>query len=229
MADSKDIEFDEDEDLFDFPTPTDAEANSAKGNDEFDIAEFLSTIDEKDVGNIVALADDNAPAVVGAPIGVGASTAAPVRIEVSPPLWRQRGIVAVLGVLGLLLASNLVGTWLAFQRNRSVVEEIEGVRLDLRSTVESARRDIQAETSRLEGLTQPRVAAQIGSVSFQTIERHIDTRDFETARRLLYGKLAILDRLAPSERDPIEARALFLLAESDRQEAALVAASEVGS
>jgi hypothetical protein len=230
MAESKDIEFDEDEDLFDFPTPNDAEATNAKGDDEFDIAEFLSTIDDKDVGNIVELAG-NAPASTdGAPVaGVAAAAPAPMRVEVSTPIWRQRGVVAVLGALGLLLASNLVGTWFAYQRNRSVVEEIEGVRLDLRSTVESARRDIQAETSRLEGLTQPRVAAQIGSVSFQTIESHIDARDFATARRLLYGKLAILDRLAADERDPIEARALFLLAESDRQEAALVAASEVGS
>lgn len=230
MAESKDIEFDEDEDLFDFPTPNDAEAKNAKGEDEFDIAEFLSTIDDKDVGNIVELAG-SAPANADGAAAAGAANAAaaPVRVEVSTPLWRQRGVVAVLAVLGLLLASNLVGTWFAYQRNRSVVEEIEGVRLDLRSTVESARRDIQAETSRLEGLTQPRVAAQIGSVSFQTIETHIAARDFATARRLLYGKLAILDRLAPNERDPIEARALFLLAESDRQEAALAAATEVGS
>jgi hypothetical protein len=234
MAESKDIEFDEDEDLFDFPAPADAEASAQKGDDEFDIAEFLSTIDDKDVGNIVDLAASVAPtAEAAAAAQVAGSTATNTgvitRVEVSVPLWRQRGVLAVLAAVGLLLVSNLVGTWFAYERNRSVVEEIEGVRLDLRSTVESARRDIQAETSRLEGLTQPRAAVQIGSVSFQTIESHITANDFATARRLLYGKLAILDRLAPNERDPIEARALFLLAEADRSEAALIAASEVGS
>lgn len=236
MTEQKDIEFDEDEDLFDFPTPADAEASAHKGDDEFDIAEFLSTIDDKDVGNIVELASDASPTADSAAIAAAAAVGVPTsntgtnsRIDTALPLWRQRGILAVLGALGLLLVSNLIGTWFAYERNRSVVEEIEGVRLDLRSTVESARRDIQAETSRLEGLTQPRATAQIGSVSFQTIESHIGARDFATARRLLYGKLAILDRLAPKERDPIEARALFLLAEADRHEAALSASTEVGS
>jgi len=232
MADSKNIEFDEDEDLFDFPAPADAEASAHKSDDEFDIAEFLSTIDDKDVGNIVDLAASEEPTGADAS-GAGSAPASNngtfTRVEVSVPLWRQRGFVAVIAAIGLLFVSNLIGTWFAYQRNRSVVEEIEGVRLDLRSTVESARRDIQAETSRLEGLTQPRAAVQIGSVSFQTIESHIAANDFATARRLLYGKLAILDRLAPNERDPIEARALFLLAEADRSEAALIAPKEIGS
>lgn len=223
MAKNNDLGFDEDEDLFGFANPT---ATEPTEEEDLDIAEFLSTLDDSDASNIVELAGSapNAQAAPAAATAV-AATSAPTVLVAAPsgPFWRNPSVIAVGAIGALLLASNLFGTWITWKKSRSVVEEMEGVRLDLRATVESAKRDIQAETSRLEGLTQPRVSNQVGTVSFRTIEQHLELGDFETARRLLYGKLAIVDRQPPEERDGLEAHALQLLAEADRLEAASLA------
>lgn len=223
MAKNNDLGFDEDEDLFGFANPT---ATEPTEEEDLDIAEFLSTLDDSDASNIVELAG-SAPNAQAAPATATAvaATSAPTVLVAAPsgPFWRNPSVIAVGAIGALLLASNLFGTWITWKKSRSVVEEMEGVRLDLRATVESAKRDIQAETSRLEGLTQPRVSNQVGTVSFRTIEQHLELGDFETARRLLYGKLAIVDRQPPEERDGLEAHALQLLAEADRLEAASLA------
>jgi len=223
MAKNNDLGFDEDEDLFGFANPT---ATESTEEEDLDIAEFLSTLDDSDASNIVELAGSvpSAQAAPAAATAVAATSAQTVLVAApSGPFWRNPSVIAVGAIGALLLASNLFGTWITWKKSRSVVEEMEGVRLDLRATVESAKRDIQAETSRLEGLTQPRVSNQIGTVSFRTIQQHLELGDFETARRLLYGKLAIVDRQPPEERDGLEAHALQLLAEADRLEAASLA------
>jgi hypothetical protein len=226
MAKNNDLGFDEDEDLFGFANPT---ATEPTEEEDLDIAEFLSTLDDSDASNIVELAGStpSAPAALAAaPVAAAAAAGAAHTVLVaapSGPFWRNPTVLAVGAIGALLLASNLFGAWITWKKSRSVVEEIEGVRLDLRATVENAKRDIQAETSRLEGLTQPRVSNQIGTVSFRTIEQHLELGDFETARRLVYGKLAIVDRQPPEERDGLEAHALQLLAEADRLEAASLA------
>lgn len=229
MATKDNVNFDEDEDLFGFADPA---GTVSTEEDDIDIAEFLSTIDDDDVSSIVELAGTTPMTTGSAPEAPVATAAAGVPTQTvvvaGGPIWRQPGMLTAMAIGGLLLISNLAGTWATWSRNRTVVEEIEGVRLDLRDTVANAKRDIAAETSRLQNITQPRGGSQLGTVSFLTVEEHLNQEDFATARRLLYSKLAILDRLPVAERDEVESRALFLLAESDMREAAVLA-REVGS
>lgn len=236
-------EFDEDEDLFDFDG---SGIGTAADADDLDIAEFLSSIDDSDASSILDLAGsederlaENEAESVEALNFVEPGAALPSntrnqRIVVAPaaPLWKQSGALVVVGLGAILLIANVTGFWMTWQNNTSMVQRVEAARLDMEATMARAQRDITNEVGRMGSMTQPQSPATLGTASFHSIQEHLEQGDFVAARRLLYTKLSRVDRQPLDTRIQIEAQALFLLAESDRREAVVLAenaATEVGS
>ncbi|MCC6408129.1 MAG: hypothetical protein IT453_13285 [Planctomycetes bacterium] len=76
----------------------------------------------------------------------------------------------------------------------------------------------------------PRIPAQLdvrpeGEETLEAAHEAIERGDFERARRLLYGLLAVADRWEPTRRDDLEARATFTIADSFRLQAEAQVAS----
>lgn len=232
------LDFDEDEDLFDF---SGAAQSPGGDDDDLDIAEFLSTIDDSDASAILDLAHSedaretatasSQAAPKSAATGTsGASASAaplggqqPVLVATSGPLWKQPGAIAFMAVGAALLVANLFGVWASWTNNRTMVQEVEATRLDIAASIARAQRELGNEYARLENATRPNSAAELGSPSFASVSERLATGDFASARRLLYAKLALLDRLPPVQRNEVEARALFMLAETDRAQARVLA------
>lgn len=240
-SDPKDaLGFDEDEDLFDFAG---ASSSGGSDDDDIDIAEFLSTIDDSDASAILDLAESEdahrttaASDDVGAAVKPARATPAPsaavprsandqqVVVATSGPFWKQPGAIAFLSVGVALLLANMFGVWATWTNNKSMVQEVEATRIDIAATIARAQRELGDEYARLENATRPATAAALGTASFASVEERLDIGDFAAARRLLYAKLALLDRLPPAQRNEVEARALFMLAETDRAQAIGLAA-----
>lgn len=219
------LAFDEDEDLFDF----DGTASGASAEDEIDIAEFLSTIDDSDASAILDLAEaggksaaskDEAAAAdeVAAPTADVATVPAGQQVVVasSGPFWKQPGALAYVVVGLALLLANVFGVWASWMNNRSMVQEVEATRLDIAARIAQAQQALDKEYARLDQSTRPGSATGLGPISFAAVHERLEVGDHAGARRLIYAKLALLDRTPADQRAEAEAHALFLLADADR-------------
>ncbi|MEZ5977618.1 MAG: hypothetical protein R3F34_05300 [Planctomycetota bacterium] len=248
MSTNEPLDFDEDEDLFDFGAPSALDAD-----DDIDIAEFLSSIDDSDASAVLDLAEEagdadlaldaeeaapagaaapaaskdvdadesasheDEPAVAIAPVAAPAAVVAAGAAQ--GPLWRQPGTLLVVAIGGVLLLANVASSWFTWHQSRAVADEIDGARKALQLSVEGARREMSDQASRITTLTQNASTGLLGEESFETVEQLLSISDWGAARRVLFSKLALLDRIEPRLREPVEARALMLLARADHLQA----------
>jgi|GEM_PF-5824608 len=235
MSSKHDTAFDEDEDLFDFENNL---KETEEDDAEFDIAEFLSTISSEDTSAVLDLAE-GAKADAAAKPETDAQEPAATAAAVAPahqvvvaqadarPFYKQPASLSIVTIGALLLAGNLFGVWATWTNNQSMIREVEATRLDIAATIARAQKELDLEFARLENSTSPRSTADLGPASFKAVADRIATGDHAGARRLLYSKLALLDRIPVERRSEAEAHALFLLAETDRAAADALVDQEV--
>lgn len=135
--------------------------------------------------------------------------------------------------IGGVLALNVVGFTVLWVSNRSYRSGIEGLRDDLVVTMHDLRRTASESNSSVQAAPsaehpqQPIAPAHSPAVPLAPYEetslllarQEIDEGEHAQARKRLYRLLAVADRIDAELRKDIEARAMYLVADSYRRQA----------
>lgn len=212
-------EIDLDEDLFDF------DAVSSGGEEEESLREVLAAFDAEavaPVARVEALAPSAGASAIrqvraeGAARPAAAPETAPSAGPTSTP-WLSR---VSLILLASVTALNALVAVVVMRSTNVVREGLQEVGSSMESTVrrleDGVREVARSEVSAAQGL--PALDAQTHPALERAVEE-IASGDFVRARQRIYSLLAVIDRLAPSDRDAVESRASYLLARTYHLEA----------
>ncbi len=196
-----------DEDLFNFvelaqsaPKPAlPATAPSAKDS----APSTLAQVDSPKTEPAPATSPTGTPQVVLAPAGT--------RFSMTP---------LAAGLFGALIAANvalMLFAWNSVSATRDLV-------LDVAHDVREASADLREESSQRSAAAAKASQPAFGALpeGYRTLElarERIAQGEHARARRMLYGLLAVIDRIEPPAREELEAQAGFLIADSYRIEA----------
>ncbi len=124
------------------------------------------------------------------------------------------------GLFGALIAANvalMLFAWNSVSATRDLV-------LDVAHDVREASADLREESSQRSAAAAKASQPAFGALpeGYRTLElarERIAQGEHARARRMLYGLLAVIDRIEPPAREELEAQAGFLIADSYRIEA----------
>jgi hypothetical protein len=166
-----------------------------------------------------------APSATGVPVATVSAGAAAAGDRGASP-WLSR---VSLVLLASVTALNALVAVVVMRNTSEVREGLEEVGSSMESTVRRLEDQVleaaRAEVSAVEPLPTSDAARH---PALELAVEEITAGDFARARQRIYSLLAIVDRLAPADRDAIESRASFLLARSYHLEALSHAAAEPG-
>jgi hypothetical protein len=241
------VDFDLDEDLFDFEEVT-SEKNAAE--EEADLDEILASFQDPDL-EAGQPAPRSAPTPPPAPQSARAAPLAPIvrpsdvaRVPVhAPNSDRHEGGSAPASPVAVPVAAALPRSffWLflavlctnallavvSLKSTNEVQNRVEEVGDRVREAADEVRSSVQSNA-------QARIAAQTPITApspedhpaFEQAVQEIERGAFAAARQRLYALLAIVDRLDPQVRESVEARANFLLARALHLQALQLARAE---
>jgi hypothetical protein len=128
----------------------------------------------------------------------------------------SQAVVLALVVLGLANLALVGLTWKSLDTTRQLVAN-------------TAQRPVEAAAPTLGSASSPRPLDfppstlggpdPEGRAALEAAERALRAGEYEGARRAVYGLLAVIDRIPQAEREDVEARATFLVAETYRLQA----------
>ncbi|MBI5432654.1 MAG: hypothetical protein HZA52_07480 [Planctomycetes bacterium] len=136
----------------------------------------------------------------------------------------------LVGALSLFAIANLALIGLTW-KSMSTLQQSLGTRASGGSVATDEPHGPRTDpTSAAPTVEYARIPAQLdvrpeGEETLDAAHEAMDRGDFERARRLLYGLLAVADRWEPTRRDDLEARAAFTIADSFRLQAEALVAS----
>lgn len=212
----------EDEDLFAFDQMLQSKPNATRVL-EAELGAALGEVESARDDVLRASAHARVGALRRAPrIGTPRTRTAPVARSVWAPSRVAIGLVAA------FVAINFTTSVLAWRSAAGTRE----VLADLGERLTATTSEMRAESARDAALRVETPAAEPRAIDdgFGTIANartHIERGEFERARRLLGGLLAVIDRFDAARRAELEAQAGFVIAESYQRQALL--AQRVGA
>ena len=221
-------------------------SGASEGDDLFDFDELIEQSEEV-ADQLTAELDEALGEMTPAPEAAPApEPVAPAAAEITPlgfrdPFWpepdaepelpeahadvpsraarglRSQAVVIALVVLGLANLSLVGLTWKSLDTTRELVANAGMPRVGAAGPAESG------STSSRDPIDFPRSALggpdPEGRAALRAAERALEAGEFVDARRAMYGLLAVIDRIPQAEREDVEARATFLVAETYRLQA----------
>lgn len=241
---------DENEDLFSFDELTEPKATvgdaGAIAPATTGAAPAFSNINEEAMAAVLGPAPTSAPAVAAVPAPdtapvVGGTSAPAAPAPKAPPVTELgrfkldfRGSPVLLAALALFALGNLalIGlVWKSMSTFQASLEARPSVATDSHgnSNTGSGAPSGDPHAGASSTADAPRPPAQLepkpeGEETLANARQAIDRGDFEGARRMLYGLLAVADRWEPARRADLEARATIAIADSYRLQADALAA-----
>lgn len=220
---SNEYDFDEDEDLFDFDDLGGGDLGSDEPSADAGIedelaAELDAAISQigDDLGNKRA-PKQPAPAPVSTPSAEATTEpAAPARTPVSALASpRTQLVIAAMVVVNLLLVGL---SWRSQSSTNALI-----ARLDEEAAEAPAGDDAPtAATTTTRTRADRDLPLEIRPEGYETLEeasRAMERGEYQLAREMLYGLLAVIDRVEDSARYDVEARASFMIGDTFRFEA----------
>lgn len=225
-----------DEDLFDFDELTVATSKvAAEMKKELDEAlgqvEAAKVDVSKTVAPPAAAAAPSAPPVKPVAAPKPAPKAAPTILPVTPPPSPNASLVptvvyqkltvsplaaALLGGVVLANVTLMVFAWRSVNATKQLVLDVAH---DMRDTTSDLRVESGQRTEMMARDATPVFGAlPEGYRTLEIAKERIERREFARARRMLFGLLAVVDRIEQPARSELEAQASFLIADSFRLE-----------
>jgi hypothetical protein len=212
-----------DEDLFDFDELAKASTQAAaEMRKELDQALSEVELAKQEVAPLVAAPQPARPTPPRPPPAPQARPAPSAAAEPGPTVLHQKLSLSPLAgaLLAAVVGANLVlmlFAWRSVNATRQLVVDVAG---EMRDTTTDLR-DESTRRSELSALESEPVFGALpeGYRTLQIARERIQRGEHARARRMLYGLLAVIDRLEQPARGEVEAQASFLVADSLRLEA----------